>query len=110
VLSFKPSHFAAARDLLRLYPGIASVTVQPAAIAYVSAGGQKLDAAGRRRLAWVGDAELAPHIWLLLKSAPVECVVRFGAPLAFARDSDRKAIALATEERVRELATAQIAS
>ena len=110
VLSFKPSHFAAARDLLRLYPAVASVTVQPAAIAYVSAGGQKLDAAGRRRLAWVGDAELAPHVWQLLKSAPVDCVVRFGAPLAFSLDSDRKAIALATEERVRELAAAQIAS
>jgi 1-acyl-sn-glycerol-3-phosphate acyltransferase len=110
VLSFKPSHFAAARDLLRLYPGVASVTVQPAAIAYTSAGGKKLDAAGRRRLAWFGDAELAPHIWLLLKSAPVECVVCFGAPLAFSIDSDRKAIALATEGRVRDLAEAQIAS
>lgn len=104
VLSFKPSHFAAARDLLRLYPQVAAVTVQPAAIAYTHAQGKKLDAAGRRRLAWFGDADLAPHIWLLLKSAPVECVVRFGAPLSFANDSDRKTIALETERRVRDLA------
>ncbi|MGO9390329.1 lysophospholipid acyltransferase family protein [Rhodoblastus sp.] len=109
VLSFKPSHFAAARDLLRLYPAVTSVTVQPAAIAYTSAKGKKLDAAGRRRLAWFGDAELAPHIWLLLKSAPVECVVHFGAPLAFCAESERKAIALETERRVRELAEAQLA-
>jgi 1-acyl-sn-glycerol-3-phosphate acyltransferase len=106
VLSFKPSHFAAARDLLRLYPAVRAVTVQPAAIAYTHAKGKALDAAGRRLLAWFGDAELAPHIWLLLKSAPVDCVVRFGAPLNFTRESDRKGIALETERCVRELADA----
>ncbi len=109
VLCFKPSHFAAARDVLRLFPEQAAVTIQPAAIAYTHARGQKLDALGRRRLAWFGDAELAPHIWLLLKSAPVDCVVRFGPPLAFDAESDRKAVALETERRVRELAEAQIA-
>lgn len=106
VLSFKPSHFAAARDLLRLYPEVAAVTVQPAAITYTHARGNALDAAGRRSLAWFGDADLAPHIWLLLKSAPVECVVCFGAPLSFAAESDRKAMALETERRVRQLAEA----
>ncbi len=106
VLSFKPSHFGAARDLLRLYPQVAAVTVQPAAIIYTHAQGKALDAAGRRSLAWFGDADLAPHIWLLLKSAPVECVIRFGAPLSFTTDSERKAIALETERRVRELADA----
>ena len=57
--------------------------VQPAAIVYTHAQGKALDAEGRRRLAWFGDADLAPHIWLLLKSAPVDCVIRFGAPLSF---------------------------
>jgi 1-acyl-sn-glycerol-3-phosphate acyltransferase len=110
VLSFKPSHFAAARDVLRLYPHVSGVTVQPAAIAYTHARGRKLDLAGRRRLAWFGDAELAPHIWLLLRSAPVECVVSFGVPITFDRNADRKAIALETERRVRELAAAQSAA
>ena len=106
VLAFKPSHFAAARDLLRLYPEIRSVTVQPAAIAYVSARGEKLDVEGRRRIAWFGDADLAPHIWQLLKSAPVECVIAFGPPLAFELESERKAVAAETEARVRVLASA----
>lgn len=106
VLSFKPSHFAAARDLLRLYPEVEAVTIQPAAIAYTSAGGKLLDREGRRRLAWFGDADLAPHVWLLLKSAPVECVVRFGEALSYHPDSDRKAIALETEWRVRDLVEA----
>jgi hypothetical protein len=45
----------------------------------------------------------------LLKSAPVECVVRFGAPLAFSADTDRKAIALATEGQVRDLSELSLA-
>jgi 1-acyl-sn-glycerol-3-phosphate acyltransferase len=110
VLSFKPSHFAAAREALRLFPDTREVTIQPAAIVYTHARGQPLDEASRRALAWFGDADLAPHIWLLLKSAPVDCLVRFGAPLAFRSDSDRKAIALETENRVRALAEAQIAA
>jgi 1-acyl-sn-glycerol-3-phosphate acyltransferase len=104
VLTFKPSHFAAARDLLRLYPQVKTVTVQPAAIAYLRSKGERLDAAGRRELAWFGDAELAPHIWKMLKAAPVDCCVRFGAPLAFDAAADRKTIAQQTENRVRELA------
>jgi 1-acyl-sn-glycerol-3-phosphate acyltransferase len=109
VLAFKPSHFAAARDLLRLYPEVAAVTIQPAAIAYVSARGKRLDAEGRRALAWFGDADLAPHIWTLLKSAPVDCRVRFGDALAYRNDTDRKAIALETEACVRTLAESLIA-
>jgi lyso-ornithine lipid O-acyltransferase len=109
VLSFKPSHFGAAREALRLFPDIAEVTIQPAAIIYTHAKGKPLDEERRRALAWFGDADLAPHIWLLLKEAPVDCLVRFGAPLAFRADSDRKTIALETENRVRALAEARIA-
>ena len=110
VLSFKPSHFGAARDVLRLYPQVSAVTVQPAAIAYTHARGKALDAAGRRDLAWFGDADLAPHIWLLLKNAPVECLVTFGDSLPFHSESDRKKIALETEHRVRRLAEAVAAN
>jgi hypothetical protein len=45
-----------------------------------------------------------------LKSAPVECIVLFGAPITFDSNSDRKAIALETERRVRDLAAAQSAA
>lgn len=109
VLNFKPSHFAAARDIFRLFPETAAVTVQPAAITYTHARGEPLDAEGRRALAWFGDADLAPHIWLLLKCAPVDCVICFGAPISFNSESDRKTVAVETERRVRALAEAQIA-
>jgi lyso-ornithine lipid O-acyltransferase len=110
VLDFKPSHFAAARDALRLSPDVAEITVQPAGIVYTHARGRKLDSNGRRALAWFGDADLAPHIWLLLKSAPIDCVVRFGAPIAFTADSDRKIVAYETEQAVRALTEAEITS
>jgi 1-acyl-sn-glycerol-3-phosphate acyltransferase len=109
VLAFKPSHFAAARDLLRLYPEVDAVTIQPAAIAYLAARGKKLDEEGRRALAWFGDADLAPHIWTVLKSAPVDCHVRFGEALEYRNTTDRKAIALETEVRVRALVESLVA-
>ena len=43
-LTFKPSHFAAARESFRLFPEVEAVTVQPAAIAYTHARGKPLDA------------------------------------------------------------------
>ncbi|MCI4681453.1 lysophospholipid acyltransferase family protein [Candidatus Rhodoblastus alkanivorans] len=110
VLNFKPSHFAAARDALRLSPDLAEITVQPAAIVYTHARGRKLDANGRRALAWFGDADLAPHIWLLLKSAPIDCVVRFGGAISFNADSDRKVVAYETEQAVRALTGGEIAA
>lgn len=109
VLNFKASHFAAARDAFRLFPETVAITIQPAAIAYTHARGKRLDESERRALAWFGDAELAPHIWLLLKCAPVECVVIFGASISLNSESDRKAVALETERRVRALAEAQMA-
>lgn len=107
VQAFKPSHFAAAREAAQA-PGVDHVTIQPAAIVYTHAKGQKLDAEGRKKLAWFGDADLAPHIWLLLKSAPVDCLVRFGPALRFGPEGDRKQIAQATEAAVRALVEAQI--
>ena len=106
VLAFKPSHFAAARDLLRLYPEIAEVTVQPAAIAYLRAR----QTARRRRPPRSGLVRRrrprAAHLELL-KSAPVDCLVSFGAPLAYRDETDRKAVAMETEARVRSAGAGQ---
>jgi len=110
VLSFKPSHFAAARDTLKHFPSISRITIQPAAIIYTHARGKLLNAAGRRALAWFGDAELAPHIWLMLKNAPVDCVVRFGEPISFDSESDRKTVAVQTEHQVRSMSHDLIAN
>jgi hypothetical protein len=45
-----------------------------------------------------------PHFWRLLMAGGVRCDVYFGAPIRVSPESGRKAIAQATETRVRELA------
>ncbi len=77
---FLTSHFAAARDALRLAPTCA-VAVQPVAIAYSSPAA-----------AWIGDDDLLSHLWRTLRGPPLRCAVTFGAPLPFGAGTDRKAI------------------
>ncbi|MGI8568551.1 MAG: lysophospholipid acyltransferase family protein [Methylocella sp.] len=80
---FHSSHFAAARDLLATASGIETVCVQPVALRYSSPAA-----------AWLGDATLLPHLWSVLKGAPIRCDLAFGKPLAYARGECRKAIAI----------------
>ena len=81
---FLSSHFAAARDLLRLAPAVPVVVLQPVALGYSSA-----------RAAWIDDEALVPHVWRVLRGAPMRCTIVFGAPLPFPRPADRKAMARA---------------
>lgn len=78
---FHSSHFAAARDLLVKASKVETVWVQPVAIRYSTASA-----------AWFGDATLIPHVWAVLKGAPIRCDLVFGKPLAYARGDDRKVI------------------
>ena len=79
---FRSSHFAAARDLLAAEPSKTAVMVQPVALGY-----------SRADAAWVGDEALVPHVWRVLRQPPLTCRVSFGAPIAYAPGSDRKAVA-----------------
>jgi 1-acyl-sn-glycerol-3-phosphate acyltransferase len=86
---FHSSHFAAARDALATAAGVDCVAVQPVAISYSSPSA-----------AWTGDAYLLPHVWAVLKGAPLHCDLVFGEPLRYARGSDRKIIAQETAARI----------
>lgn len=86
---FRSSHFAAARDLLATAPDEARVMVQPVAVAY-----------SRPDAAWIGDDALLPHLWRVLRRAPLTCRITFCEPIAFVPGSDRKAVALAARDRV----------
>ncbi len=86
---FHSSHFAAARDLLAGAVDVDSVAVQPVAISYSSSAA-----------AWIGDAFLLPHVWSVLKGAPLRCGLIFGEPLRYARGADRKQIAQTVAARI----------
>jgi lyso-ornithine lipid O-acyltransferase len=77
---FHSSHFAAARDLLATASDIETVWLQPVALRYSSPAA-----------AWLGDATLLPHLWSVLKGAPIRCDLAFGKPLAYVRGENRKA-------------------
>jgi 1-acyl-sn-glycerol-3-phosphate acyltransferase len=79
---FHASHYAAARDLLRADRDRDAVMVQPVAIAYSSA-----------LAPWIGDDTLLAHLWRVLRGAPMRCHVAFAAPIAYAREDDRKVVA-----------------
>ena len=89
---FHAVHLAAARDLLRADPGCASVTVAPTAVVYSHRRGLPLGCDGRARVAWYGDSEFVPHLLDLVRDGGAECRISFLAPIAFTRDSDRKAV------------------
>jgi lyso-ornithine lipid O-acyltransferase len=86
---FHSSHFAAARDVLARAAEVDSVAIQPVAISYSSP-----------LAAWVGDAFLLPHVWAVLKGAPLRCELIFGEPLRYAKLTDRKVIAQAVAARI----------
>ena len=86
---FLSSHFAAAREVLQLAPSVMAVSVQPGAIAYSS-----------RAAAWIGDDALLPHVWRVLRGAPIRCLLVFGPPVISGAGSDRKAIAREMRETI----------
>jgi lyso-ornithine lipid O-acyltransferase len=86
---FHSSHFGVARDLLSLDPVEARLRIHPAAIRYSSP-----------HAAWCGDELLLPHIFGLLRGAPVTCEIIFCAPLDFATNADRKSIAEQCRDRI----------
>ena len=79
---FRSSHFAAARDLLASADHVRDVTIQPVAIAYTA------DVA-----AWIGDDDLAGHLWRVLRARPLRCRLSFAPTISYPRGADRKRIA-----------------
>jgi 1-acyl-sn-glycerol-3-phosphate acyltransferase len=95
LLKFHSSHFAAARDLLVSASHIETVIVQPVAVFYSAS-----------HAAWVGDAALLPHVMDLLRREPLVCQLIYGAPLVYARGTNRKHIALEARASIAGMLTA----
>ncbi|TCK30031.1 lyso-ornithine lipid acyltransferase [Ancylobacter aquaticus] len=98
VLPFRSALVGAARQSLGEEAGAAAI--QPLAIAYVGLSGLPLGRAGRPRLAWYGDMDLAPHLMEVLRRGGIEVELRFGETLAA---GGRKAATQEAERAVRTL-------
>ena len=104
LLRFRSSHFEAARRAALSARG-GDAVVQAVVLDYSRIAGMPLGRRERPLVAWYGDMTFFPHFWRLLTAGGVRCDVYFGAPIRVSPESGRKAIAQATEMRVRELAS-----
>lgn len=77
------------------------ITVQPISVGYSKLHGMPV---GRRAMpifAWVGDEDLAPHLWTYLKAGPAEAVIIFHEPINIERFANRKAMTAHCHDEVR---------
>lgn len=97
VLPFKSALFNVAEQAKTESP----LYIQPFAIAYTRAGGLPMGLAQRPFYAWVGDEELAPHLWGLLCRGGFTVEVGFLPAVSSEDFLSRKALAAFCEQEVR---------
>ncbi|WP_029583395.1 1-acyl-sn-glycerol-3-phosphate acyltransferase [Bradyrhizobium sp. URHD0069] len=110
VLPFRSSLVGAVHHALGNSTHHTHVTVQPMSLAYVSFGGLPIGRALRERVAWYGDADLAPHLLHVLASGAVDVTVSWGEAVAYDTSADRKVIARDAEKSVRRMTAAALRS
>lgn len=109
LLPFKSTLFGAAQAALGI--GTAShVFVQPVSITYTRLHGLPMGRQHRTVASWIGDMDLGPHLFMLLREGAVDVVVQFGEPIEFTPESNRKTVMRKTEDEVRRMTVAALRS
>ena len=52
----------------------------------------------RKIAAWIGDDALLPHLWSVLRHAPIRCTLAYAAPIRLGREMTRKPLAQAARD------------
>jgi lyso-ornithine lipid O-acyltransferase len=104
ILPFRSALVGAAQEAV-ISGGADQVWLQPVAIAYNRLDGLPTGRMGRAKIGWYGDMDMIPHLKSVLRGGPVDVVIRFGKPVAFAPGSDRKALTRQAEDEVRRMMT-----
>lgn len=97
VLPFKSAFFSLAERQVDGRP----LTVQPVSIAFARLNNLPV---GRRTMpiyAWVGDEDLAPHLWNFLKAGTSTVVVELHPPVTIDQFASRKALAQHCRDTIR---------
>lgn len=82
--------------------GGAEPTVQMLSLVYTHLHGIPLSRAERKLIGWYGDMEMGSHAWELLKAGPLDAHVVLSKPAALSEYDDRKHLARAAEQQVRD--------
>ncbi len=88
VLPFKSTFFALAEREVKNRP----LKVQPVSISYCRLNGLPVGRTWAGNFAWIGDQDLASHLWQFLKSGPSEVVVQFHDAVTIQDFGSRKAL------------------
>ena len=99
---FKSTLFAAA-DIALSEGKVDTMHIQPVAIAYTRLHGLPMGRRHRMIAAWIGDADLVPHIFRLLREGAIDVHVSFGKPVEYTPASNRKQAARHAQEEVRAM-------
>jgi 1-acyl-sn-glycerol-3-phosphate acyltransferase len=95
---FRSSLFA----LMESWKGATPLPVQPVTLRYESLDGKPLDDTSWPRVAWYGDADLAPHLWRAFGHHNLRVRVIFHEPLVLDEGLGRKDIAQKAEAIIRQ--------
>ncbi len=96
---FKSSLLGAVRHALS--DSRQSMTIQPAALAYVARGGRPMDADERRTYAaWIDDEPLAPHLGSVIFGKPMTVRLICGDAFEAGPDADRKQLTKRAEAAI----------
>ncbi|TCT06252.1 lysophospholipid acyltransferase family protein [Aquabacter spiritensis] len=100
VLPFRTALVGAAREA---FTANGTTVVQPMSIAYVRLQGIPMGRSHRGIAAWVGDLDLAPHLFEAVRQGAIDVQVTFGEPRLLEADADRKSVTRDCEAEVRRL-------
>ena len=98
MLPFKSSFFSLAEEE---YNG-QKLAVQPVAIAYKSIRNLPISTTQWPEVAWYGDMDLVPHLWNLLKIAPISVHVTYMSPVTVEKFGGRKELAAYCQQAIEE--------
>jgi 1-acyl-sn-glycerol-3-phosphate acyltransferase len=102
IMPFKSTLFGAAETTI-LSGAADKVWIQPVAITYVRIHGMAMGRQHRPLATWIGDSDLIPHLVSILREGAIDVEVRFGAPVEFNAQSNRKAVTRQMEDTVRKM-------
>jgi 1-acyl-sn-glycerol-3-phosphate acyltransferase len=109
VLPFRSSLFSAAS----MTPKAANdngpeAVVQTVAITYTHLHGLPILRHERPLIAWYGEMDILSHAWNVLKSGPLDVMIRIGEPVRLSSLRDRKELAAFSEAQVRQYYIEQV--
>lgn len=81
---------------------VEDLTIQPVLLKYTRINGLPISTSERHYIYWIGDMELMPHLWELLKLYSIDVEVELLDPIKPRDYSNRKKLALACYSKMKE--------